>query len=280
MFIADEILKFLVCEVCFKNFNDKDRLPYVLTPCGHTFCDNCIGSFRSNMCAACNTKFDNRIKNWALINLVPRARLVDDYEQIKQRLERAKKDQQTYKDHVSERDGAYKRLFDLIRRQIDQRAADLMARVNECHGLMLNQLGDVEAQWSAEITSGVEYETKLVETLKHFEATIELEEIKTDEIAFGEMKNSLTPHLNELDERLNLERTSPDDYVVYRMSNLDAVSGLDVPSLFGELVPCEANKLDEEFQKPDNSVYSEILDRVILILIFPTYFLAPLYKPL
>ncbi len=33
MFIADELVKILICELCIENYNEKEKIPLSLYPC-------------------------------------------------------------------------------------------------------------------------------------------------------------------------------------------------------------------------------------------------------
>jgi hypothetical protein len=45
------------CKTCTSNYNEKDRLPKILTACGHTFCQQCLANMHSRaglQCPDCN----------------------------------------------------------------------------------------------------------------------------------------------------------------------------------------------------------------------------------
>lgn len=46
----------LLCQICFEN-----RINLILTPCGHTFCDNCFKS-NNSVCFNCRKSVENRYK--------------------------------------------------------------------------------------------------------------------------------------------------------------------------------------------------------------------------
>ena len=84
MFIADELEKFLVCEICFENFNESHRCPMSLFPCGHTFCQSCIKNLSVKKCPECNSEFEMIAKNWSLLNLVPKPKIADNYASVRE----------------------------------------------------------------------------------------------------------------------------------------------------------------------------------------------------
>lgn len=136
MYIADEILKFLVCELCFEQYNLKDRLPYALFPCGHTFCEICVKSLPNRQCAACSVAYEESVKNWALINLIPRERILDDYEKMVDEFKQGVESLENLKKLNADRHELNKDVFDAIRSQINARAAYLIEKINEGKVLM------------------------------------------------------------------------------------------------------------------------------------------------
>ena len=46
----------LLCQICFEN-----RINLVLTPCGHTFCNDCLTD-NINQCFNCRKTIDSRFK--------------------------------------------------------------------------------------------------------------------------------------------------------------------------------------------------------------------------
>ena len=84
MHLANEILNFLVCEVCFEHYNERKRVPISLFPCGHTYCESCVVSLNTNQCPACKSAIQFQTKNWALINLIPRAQIPAVFGELQQ----------------------------------------------------------------------------------------------------------------------------------------------------------------------------------------------------
>mmetsp|Transcript_35360 Transcript_35360/g.36745 ORF Transcript_35360/g.36745 Transcript_35360/m.36745 type:complete len:223 (-) Transcript_35360:21-689(-) len=62
-----------VCGVCFEHYNVHDKIPYILTSCGHTFCKVCIDDFhkKSFSCPLdIEPQKDNPVKNFALLSMI------------------------------------------------------------------------------------------------------------------------------------------------------------------------------------------------------------------
>ncbi len=53
------------CIICYENYNDSNRKPYLLIPCGHTICGECSESIDN--CPKCRKKSEGKVENWDLI---------------------------------------------------------------------------------------------------------------------------------------------------------------------------------------------------------------------
>ena len=53
------------CVVCYEQYNDSNRKPQVLIPCGHTICGECLGSITN--CPKCRKNIERTVENWDLI---------------------------------------------------------------------------------------------------------------------------------------------------------------------------------------------------------------------
>ena len=233
MYIADEILKFLVCEVCFENFNQKTRTPSVLFPCGHTFCDDCIGKFRNRTCPACSIQFEAQAKNWSLFNLVPRERMVDEYDTMVDELRQGTATLGRLQKLNADRHELNDELFDAIRARINERAAQLIEKINEGQQILLTSVKQIEDKWTHEMRNETDFERALVNIMNEFNARVDSEEIKTDETKFVQFRALLRTNLDEMSARL--EGKSAEEYVNFKVSEVDLETAFDIENLFGEL---------------------------------------------
>ena len=53
------------CVVCYEQYNDSNRMPHMLIPCGHTICRECLGSITN--CPKCRKNIERTVENWDLI---------------------------------------------------------------------------------------------------------------------------------------------------------------------------------------------------------------------
>ena len=48
------------CVVCYEQYNDSNRKPQVLIPCGHTICGECLGSITN--CPKCRKNIERTVE--------------------------------------------------------------------------------------------------------------------------------------------------------------------------------------------------------------------------
>ena len=80
------------CPICFELFLPPDNQPFILFPCGHTFCKVCINAYakEKKKCPFCRTPVASMAPNISLQNLILSAN--DKKEEVIRRL-KAKQDQ-------------------------------------------------------------------------------------------------------------------------------------------------------------------------------------------
>lgn len=257
MFLADEILKLLVCEICFENYNEKDHLPIALFPCGHTFCDLCVQNLNNQICPACNQKFDKRAKNWAIINLIPRARIPEEYEKLKEIIDKSfgliekivSMDSQTSRD--------YRNNLDWIRESINIRADDLIKRIRELQKSLIDRLDEFENKWKSLSEEMRNKDTQIKANLTEIDADISLEEVKTCKEKLEQYKSHVELKYDDLNDRLISLNKLKNDLVSYKNSNVD-LDELNSDKLFGKLMieNFDFNLVEEK--SDDDDTYAEI----------------------
>lgn len=233
MYIADEILQFLVCEKCFETYNQKSRVPNALFPCGHTFCEECVRKFRNRECAACSTQVEAQAVNWSLVNLIPRGRIVDNYDEMVDELRQGMSTLERLQKLNAERVEINKDVFDAIRERIHERAAQLIEKINEGREILLQSVKQIEEKWTNEMRAESEYERAYVSIMNEFNARVDSEEIKTNEAKFARFREMLKTSVSEMNARVEDKRA--EEYVNFKVSEVDLESAFDIENLFGEL---------------------------------------------
>lgn len=64
------------CPICYEMYNNEERKPLVLFPCGHSVCESCkkkseeINYGKPNKCCYCNQKYTSSTVNYALLSVL------------------------------------------------------------------------------------------------------------------------------------------------------------------------------------------------------------------
>lgn len=58
------------CDICENKFDESDYKPYVLYPCSHTFCINCLNVWAEKTCPNCRLVIQDKNPNWMLMKLI------------------------------------------------------------------------------------------------------------------------------------------------------------------------------------------------------------------
>ena len=58
------------CNICFETYNESDRQPYTLSPCGHCFCLQCINKFERQQCPVDRNIFSSKIINRGILDIL------------------------------------------------------------------------------------------------------------------------------------------------------------------------------------------------------------------
>ena len=58
------------CSICLEAYNQTNRRPHILVPCGHTFCLACLNGLKIPTCPNDNTPIREKIPNWEIIGQI------------------------------------------------------------------------------------------------------------------------------------------------------------------------------------------------------------------
>ena len=56
------VIRHLTCPICFEDFDDVNRQPQILMPCGHTICSQCAKQLQK--CPLCRSRIDKVVPNY------------------------------------------------------------------------------------------------------------------------------------------------------------------------------------------------------------------------
>ena len=58
------------CSICEENYNENEKKPYLLSPCGHCFCLSCTDQLIDRSCPMCRTYVESKTLNRGLLDLL------------------------------------------------------------------------------------------------------------------------------------------------------------------------------------------------------------------
>ena len=58
------------CKICLQNYNDTERAPHTLSPCGHCFCLQCLKKLPRKLCPMDRRKFELKVINRAILDIL------------------------------------------------------------------------------------------------------------------------------------------------------------------------------------------------------------------
>lgn len=235
MYLADEILKLLVCEICFENYNEQDRLPLAIFPCGHSFCKYCISNFKSKCCPACNCMYDSTAKNWALINLIPKSKIPEVYDHVKNLVNNTLTLLNQFDRINREKDEDNRKKFDDIREKINRKSDELINKIKHWQDVILDRLDKYEEEWSDNYAHNMSLGDNINHNMTQANDKLRSEQYKSDEVKLNEIKQFAEQSQNTLNENLNSNYANKT--LVFRNSSFDLEGDhINDEYIFGELV--------------------------------------------
>jgi cell division GTPase FtsZ len=236
MHLADELIRILVCEICFENYDKQERLPLNIFPCGHTFCQLCISNLNAKRCPQCNISFEHTAKNWAIINLIPLPKLPEVYLDLKRILHDGFKLLKAYDNKINGKHNEKTSLFNQIKSEINARAEELINKIREQQEALLNRLSLYEAKWMQDYESNMGYEHEIRESLDKINQEVSLEENEQNEPKLNEMKQIASANLINLNNKYDLCQAEFNNTISFTQSNIDMIVGTFTEGyLYGEL---------------------------------------------
>jgi hypothetical protein len=270
MYIADELTKFLVCEICFELYDVSARIPLSLCPCGHTFCQLCIHSLQSKQCPQCNDQFQLTIKNWTILNLIPKPKLSDHFSRLRDELKDNKASLQMFGTFLHSQQEERISQIESIKEFIRNKSNSLIKLIDEAKNNLFSILEKYENDSSIIHKESVDLEISLKDKLLWLDKSIEEGKEKDEALI------ELEPVLNEVKNVLSQKLA---DLKVFKLVLFEECQYFKQDSfisekLFGSLKIVESCSTETNLKETNEETYSEI-ENVIFIFIF---FNFPLIK--
>ena len=58
------------CPLCFELYDENQRKPFSINPCGHHFCNSCLGKINKKTCPTCRGKLQSKTLNRGILDLI------------------------------------------------------------------------------------------------------------------------------------------------------------------------------------------------------------------
>ena len=58
------------CPLCYELYDENQNQPYSVNPCGHSFCNICLGKINKNNCPTCRCNIQSKTLNRGLLDLI------------------------------------------------------------------------------------------------------------------------------------------------------------------------------------------------------------------
>lgn len=191
------------CELCIESYNNYDRRPFSLVPCGHALCLSCINNLQKSICPFCRSRYENKIPNWEIIKRLPKPSIPIIYYQTEIKINSLSSvTNQLY----SSLNFFFMNLKDKIQIAIRDNADENNGELNE---KLKNLLKNIDNK-QQEIQEAFKNLKKNLESLKKI---IELEENKYNNHNLKKLKNEI--------EKLTKNTMEKNDFLITIQSQLD-----------------------------------------------------------
>jgi len=262
MYIADELTKFLVCEICFEFYDISSRIPLTLCPCGHTFCELCIQSLQTKQCPQCNDQFQLTIKNWTVLNLIPKPKLSDHYQRLHNQLKENQDSMQVFCKLLHSQQDERTKQIENVRELIKQKSCNLIKLIEEAKFNLLSFLETFENESSIRFKENADLEISLNEKLLLLDKSIE-EGKERDEVLIEQ-----EPVMQEIKNILSLKLIDLKAFkvILFEECQYFKENSFTSEKLFGSL-----NVVEKCLKESNEETYSEI-ENVIFIYNFDSQY--------
>jgi hypothetical protein len=244
---------------------------------GHTYCASCFNNLNTKTCPCCLTEIETTLKNWAIINIIPKPKLPQIFHDLKDLLNNGGSLLNHFDTLNKQIDANWNSMFSSIKNEINSRAEELIERIKTMQFSVLNQLNKHENEWLETYKKNLEFEKELNLKCKEINSSLNKDEINMDEAKLNEFKVDLeSNYLNNLNEKINfLEMNYLNNKLLFKKSTFrfeDTFLYNDT-SLIGQLliVEDEEESLDEKTKPTKYNRIIETYSEIESILVVGNY---------
>ena len=135
----------LECTICFERYNMAYKKPYLINPCGHTYCKTCLDNLSARKCPVCRGNIDSIIINRTVLDILEKPTALSDPStiEIQKKLDILRSKQ---KDKRAE----YKNKIENLKHKIQlDKTAKIQVLENDSV-LLMKKLDDIEKKFKQE----------------------------------------------------------------------------------------------------------------------------------
>jgi tetratricopeptide (TPR) repeat protein len=145
------------CQICLNDFDHSRFKPFVLMPCGHTICNECIKQLTSTTitatCPNCQQRIQSTSPNWAFLNITPQSA----YDKAKKQAESLLSQMELLHSHNQDSHAKKCELIqlnmNLIREKILNQTLEIVKTVYKSQRVLLDTSNKLEKKLSNKLAS-------------------------------------------------------------------------------------------------------------------------------
>ncbi len=231
-------------------------------------------------CPCCQKEIETTLKNWAIINIIPKPKFPQIYHDLKEIISNGV-DLLNHFDNLNKQiDLNWNEIFEKIKLDINSKAEELICKIKEMQLILLERLNKHENEWLNTYKQNLEFEKELNTKCHDINLDLNKDDINLDELKLNEFKLILDDYLLKLNEKINFLEMN---YLNNKLSFLKSKFNLNDGKLYnenfviGEILLVENDVLnnDEEERNKTSTptkfktiveTYSEIESTIVVIL--------------
>ena len=141
------------CQICEEKFDYSKNCPFVLIPCTHTLCVQCLLKLESKHCPFCSAEIVDRNPNWSLIEMVSES----SYDKLKPKVDFLVAEtlhlKLTLNENHEKKLKEYQTQFQTIRNQIIIQTNQMVSLIHKRQKELLGQVRELENSVNKKLNS-------------------------------------------------------------------------------------------------------------------------------
>ena len=215
------------CEICQEQFDLAEKKPFVLMPCIHSYCSECINKFKESKCPNCRQSFYSAKPNWTLLKLLPESRV----DKLKQNIQNYSNQIECLKEQfrlsLEQKFSENRIKINKINSQIFAKTNELINEIFSVQIQLINQTGEISNRMTRRLNDLKEKENNIEICALKFKDQLEINHDLTEKemrylsqemlMIINGFKSSLN-QIDQPDEEYELNGVSSFDFKLVKVS--------------------------------------------------------------